>query len=108
MSQYYKFDKTNGGRQAGVISLGQAIQQYLESNKLRGKLNEISVSAQWESIMGKGIANRTSQVYVANKKLFLQITSAPLREELAKGKGLIIRNINEELGEGIVEDVVFI
>jgi Dna[CI] antecedent, DciA len=108
MSQYYRFDKSNQGRKAGMLSLGEAIDAYLNALKIKGKFNESYISAHWEKLMGKTISSRTSKVFVSEKKLYIQLTSAPLREELLKAKSLIIRNINEEMGSEVVEEVVFI
>lgn len=108
MANFYHFDKANAARRANTITLKEAIDQLLNAYQLRGKFNETYLVAHWEKIMGKAIANRTSKVYVAERKLYVQITSAPLRNELVMAKSKIIELINKEVGENVVEDVVFI
>jgi hypothetical protein len=47
-------------------------------------------------------------VYIKDGTLFLQIESAPLRNELFRAKSKIIELINREMGSALVQDVVFI
>jgi hypothetical protein len=108
MAQFYHFDKNSSSRKSSTVSLGEAIESYLKTLKLKSKFNETYISAHWETIMGKPIASRTTKIFVTNQILYLQLSSAPLREELAKGKSLIIKNVNEAIGSILINDVVFI
>ncbi|MFN8352896.1 MAG: DUF721 domain-containing protein [Spirosomataceae bacterium] len=108
MAQYYQLDKRNTSRKAGTITLKEAIDNLLNVYKLRGKFNETYLAAHWETIMGKAISNRTSKVYVAERKLYVQITSAPLRNELVLAKSKIIELLNKEVGEEVIDEVIFI
>ncbi len=108
MAQVYRFNKNNTNRKADAISLGDAIESYLNAMKLKGKFNETYITSHWEAIMGKPIASRTTKIFVTDKILYLQLSSAPLREELFKGKGLIIKNVNEAVGADLINEVVFI
>jgi predicted site-specific integrase-resolvase len=58
--------------------------------------------------MGVAIANRTGRIYISNRKLFVQITSAPLKSELAMSKSKIVEILNREAREDVLEDVIFI
>ena len=52
----------------------------MRAYRLRGKLNEVTVVGCWERVMGKAVAQKTQEVYVAQGKLFVRISSAGLRE----------------------------
>jgi predicted site-specific integrase-resolvase len=80
----------------------------LNAYKLRGKYNETYLVASWSRIMGAAIANRTGRIYINNRKLFVQITSAPLKNELAMSKSKIVEILNREAREDVLEDVIFI
>lgn len=108
MAQYYKFNKESASRRPGITPLKEAIDQMFSKYKLETKYNESYLTAHWEQLMGKSIASRTTQVYVKNRTLFLQIESAPLRNELARAKHKIIELINREVAENLIEEVVFI
>ena len=56
--------------------------------------------------MGKMIAKYTRQISIYDKKLFLQIDSAPLKQELFYSREKIIKMMNEEAGEEVIKEVV--
>jgi hypothetical protein len=95
-------------RKADTYTLKEAINELLNAYKLRGKYNETYLIASWSRMMGAAIANRTGKIYISNKKLFVQITSAPLKSELAMSKSKIIEILNREAREEVVEDVIFL
>ena len=108
MAQTYSFNRDNARRKKGDQSLKEAINDLLDFYKIKSKYNETYLVAYWEKIMGKTIASRTEEVYVSEKKLFLKVNSAPLRNELVLAKHKIIELINREIGEDIIEEVIFI
>jgi predicted nucleic acid-binding Zn ribbon protein len=88
--------------------LKEAIDALLRLYKLQNQFDETSVEANWEEIMGKPIAARTTKVYAKNLKLYLQIDSAPLKKELMMAKQKMIELINKHAGKTIIEEVVFL
>lgn len=107
MAQYYKFDKGKASRKPGITPLKEAIEQMIDSYRLRTSFDETYLAAHWGRIMGHTIASRTQKVYVKNRKLFLQIDSAPLRNELVHAKVKIIELINREMKTDLIDDVIF-
>jgi len=95
-------------RKAEVSSLKECIEELLSSYKLKGKLNQTHVVTSWEKIMGSPIAKRTVNVFFQDKKLFVKLNSAPLKHELSMSKSKIIKMLNEDVGENLIEDVVFL
>lgn len=88
-------------------TLTEAINQLLQTHRLKTKLNETKIISEWETLMGKTIAKYTKHLYIKDKKLFLQIESAPLKQELSFAKEKIMEILNNEAGEKIIEEVVF-
>jgi hypothetical protein len=95
-------------RKAETYTLKEAIDELLNAYKIRGKFNETYLISSWSRIMGSAIANRTGKIYISNKKLYVQITSAPLKSELGMSKSKIIEILNREAQTIVVEDVIFI
>jgi predicted nucleic acid-binding Zn ribbon protein len=95
-------------RSSKAISVGDAIKELLKFYQLEGKYNETYVVANWERIMGKTIASRTEKVYFKNKLMFIKISSSTLKKDLMLSKQNIINLVNKEIGENVVEDVVFL
>lgn len=88
-------------------NIKDAINEFLKVSRLSGKLAEQKVIDGWEKLMGKMIANHTTQISIINKKLFLQLDSAPLKQELFYSREKIIKMLNEEAGEEAIQEIVF-
>jgi predicted nucleic acid-binding Zn ribbon protein len=108
MAQVYRYNKENTRRKTGASSLKDAITDMLELYKLRSKFNETYILAYWEQIMGAPIASRTTNIYIKEQKLFIQLDSSPLRNELLMAKNKIILMVNKEVGEDIIDDIIFL
>jgi len=108
MSQHYRFDKENASRRPGITPLKDAIGQMLKSYQLQTRFNETYLEAFWEKMMGKAIASRTNRLYVKDRILYIEIASAPLRNELVIAKNKMIQLINKEMGTEVVDEVIFI
>jgi len=104
----YRFDKENTTRKPGTRTIADAIGQLLDTYRIRAQFDESSLVAFWGKIMGQTIASRTTNLYIKEKKLFLQIDSAPLRNELVIAKSKLIQTINKEFEHEMIEDIVFI
>jgi hypothetical protein len=58
-------------------------------------------------VMGKTVANRTTKILFRDKKLFVYLTSASLRQELVNEREKIMNLLNEEAGTKIIEEIIF-
>lgn len=87
--------------------LKDAIEAFLKAYNLKNKFNETYLVAFWERMMGPSIAKHTQSIYVRDRKLFLKLDSAPLRQELYMAQSKLIELINKDIGERVVDEVVF-
>ncbi|MBI3502877.1 MAG: DUF721 domain-containing protein [Bacteroidetes bacterium] len=88
-------------------NIKEAVNEFLKSTRLGKKLSEQKIISGWEKIMGKMIAKHTKEVSIINKKLFLSLDSAPLKQELFYARSKIIGMLNEEAGEEIIQEIIF-
>ena len=95
-------------RRADVIPLKEGLEALVRAYRLGGKLSEVTVVASWERIMGKAVALKTQEVYVSKGKLFVRLSSAPLKHELVMAKTRVLELINEAAGSQVVSEVVFL
>lgn len=93
-------------RKNNESAVGDILNEIIKSSKLESGLNQVSVVDAWKNLMGNGVNNYTRTVALRNGTLYVELTSAVLREELSYGKDKIIKMINEELGKEVVKDVV--
>jgi len=95
-------------RKPNDITLKQAIDKLLNHYKLRGKFDETGVVAMWPEIMGTAVANRTKQIYIHQRKLFVRIESSVVKNELLIVKSAIVDKLNEKAGSQVITDIVFL
>lgn len=93
-------------RKKNNVTLGEALQEFISSNKLQKGLDKVLVREAWSSLMGNGVNNYTTGIDLRNGTLFVSLSSSVLREELSHGKSKIIALLNEELGRDVVTNIV--
>jgi predicted nucleic acid-binding Zn ribbon protein len=95
-------------RKADVQSVGESLQDLIAAYRLQGKLTQARVLDAWPELMGRPVAQKTSELYFQNRKLFVRLTSAPLRHQLYMGRSEILRRVNEAANDEIIDEVVFL
>lgn len=103
MSPFKKYEPRSAPQ---AKPLEELFRSFLDAYKLNQKFDETYLVVFWEKIMGPPIAKRTTKLFVNKKVLFVHINSAPLRQELNQSKATIMRLIQKEVGENIIEDIV--
>jgi predicted nucleic acid-binding Zn ribbon protein len=88
--------------------LAEAFQDLLKAYRLEDTYQEKLLISSWPSLVGKTIADRTSNVYIKDKKLMVKITSGPVKKELQLNKSKVIALIESQIGKGIVDEVIFL
>lgn len=87
-------------------SIGDVLKEIIQVNKLQPGMDQISVKEAWVALMGNGVNSYTKNVVLKGSTLYVELTSAVLREELSYGKDKIIKMINDELRRDIITAVV--
>jgi len=95
-------------RKANDKTLKEAIEQMLQVYKIKKRYDETGVIANWPQLVGKPVANRTKELFISNKKLFLRIESSVIKNELMLMRSQIIDKINEEAKTILVEEIIFL
>lgn len=90
----------------GELSIGEALQQFLNKSKLKSGMQAMQIEDVWEKIMGKTVAKYTDKLQIIGSTLFVTTTVAPLKNELLYQKEKIIEMVNKELGDKIIKEVV--
>jgi predicted nucleic acid-binding Zn ribbon protein len=99
--------KEDHRRSAEEQPLKEVIDKFLKAYAWDGKMKEMDIVAAWPELMGIAVANRTKEIRIQNKKLFLTIDSSVMREELLLGKQIIIDRLNDYAGQEIETDIWF-
>ena len=88
------------------ISISEALQEFVQDNKLQKGLDKVNVKDVWNSQMGPAIEKYTTAIKLERSTLYVQLSSSVLREELSYGKEKIIKMLNEELGKELVKKLI--
>ncbi|UZR92264.1 DUF721 domain-containing protein [Chondrinema litorale] len=95
-------------RKSVAHPIKDAIQSLLKSYHIDKKYNYTTIINSWEQLMGKTIASRTGRIFVKEGKLFVEIYSAPLKNDMKLSKAKIIDILNKHVGEVIIKDIIFL
>ena len=95
-------------RRANDKSIKDAIEQMLNVYKIKRRFEETAVVAYWPELVGKPVANRTKELFIRDKKLFLRIESSVIKNELMMMRAQIVEKINEKANCILVEEVIFL
>lgn len=89
-------------------TLKEAIEQMLQVYKIKRKYDETGIKTSWPDLVGKSVANRTKEIYIHDKKLFLRIESSVIKNELVLMRTQIIDKINNDAKVTLIEEIIFL
>jgi hypothetical protein len=87
--------------------LDSALDQMFKAYRIQGKTNQTRIIALWEDLMGKTIASRTTKMFFKDKVLYVELSSAPLKQELTLAKEKIMTLLTDKVGAEAITDIVF-
>lgn len=87
-------------------SIGTILGEIISTNKLQAGIDQVEVRTAWTALMGNGVNNYTRNVLLKNDVLYVELSSAVLREELGFGRTKIVKMINDELGRELIKSLV--
>lgn len=89
-------------------TLKEAMEQMLKVYRLKGKYDETFAVKSWEEVVGKAVANRTKEIFIREKKLFVRLESSVVKNELKMMRTQIIDNLNEKAGAEVIHEIIFL
>lgn len=87
--------------------LGQIVGKIMKAYGLEKRMKEMDILKGWPEMMGVAVANRTTNLRINNRILYISMDSAVMREELLNGKQIILQRVNDFAGQKIIDDVWF-
>lgn len=91
----------------GPQPLGDVIQAVIDRLGLRPHIDEARIIETWATLAGPQVNGVTTSVWLKGRTLFVKIRSAAWRQELHLRRREWRERLNEELGEPLVEEIVF-
>ena len=86
--------------------LKDILRAYVKAQGWNRSMIESNVKNTWQKLMGPTIASRTTNVFLKQGVLYINIDSAVLRNELMMMHDQIVVRFNEAVGDDIVSKVV--
>ena len=86
-------------------TLGDVLKQYLHALGADKKILEMRALNSWEKIVGQAVAKITSDLRIQDGVLTVKFRSPLVRSEIKMHKTVIIKRINEAVGEDYVKDL---
>jgi predicted nucleic acid-binding Zn ribbon protein len=86
-------------------SIGEVLQEIIAAYRLKPQMNQAKLAAEWEKLMGKTIARHTTSLSCKEGVLQINISSAPLRNELFYQREQIKQHLNQALGDDFLKEV---
>ena len=94
-------------RRKNTEKISDILSQVLKQNHLDERLYETKVVNSWPVILGENIRKYTTDIYFQNKKLYVQLSSSVLRQELFLTREEIKNSLNKHVGADVVKEIVF-
>ena len=87
--------------------LGDVIRRLLRQQGLETPLNEFRLVEAWKDVVGPAITRYTTNLYIKNQTLYVQLSSSVVRQELMMGREILIRNLNGRVGSQVIVNIIF-
>ncbi|MCT4602421.1 MAG: DUF721 domain-containing protein [Marinifilum sp.] len=93
-------------RRSNTQKIDELIKEVLKESKLDVKLKEYELVNSWEKVIGKTVANATTDIYIRNRRLFVAVRSSVIRNELMIIRDGLVKALNREVKANIIDDIV--
>ena len=87
-------------------SISEVLGELIGQKNIKTGITKVRVEQAWGTTMGPSVSQYTKEVSFRGSTLFVNLNSAPLREELSYGKDKILRHMNKTLGADIITKLV--
>jgi len=93
-------------RRSKTITIAEAVKDFVNEMGLNEKLDETSLIASWEEVVGRTISTRTTKIYIKNHVFYVHLNSSVVRNELQMLKSSLKDRLNEKAGKQLIQDIV--
>ncbi len=100
--------KDSTGRKSDFSPIKNIFEELLEAYSLKDRYNERKVITAWGEIMGNTVSKRTSELSVRDRKLYVKLSSGPVKKELMMNKSKVLQLIADKFGNNTIEDIIFL
>ncbi len=92
-------------RQSTAI-LGDILHEFVKEQGLEEGLLKIRLYALWDETLGVTVARNTRNKYIKDRKLFVQLDSSVVRNQLFMMRDDIVKELNKRLGRNLIDELI--
>jgi predicted nucleic acid-binding Zn ribbon protein len=86
--------------------LQDIVQQIVQSEGMEEKLQEAHVLNHWDQLLGPSVARVTRNKYISRRKLFVQLDSSIVRQQLFMMRCEIVEKLNQQAGAKVIDELI--
>tara|TARA_B100000575_G_scaffold58813_1_gene44523 strand:- start:5076 stop:5369 length:294 start_codon:yes stop_codon:yes gene_type:complete len=83
-------------RKRKILSITDLTSEFYEKENIKKGINKVELLKTWNSITDEKIQSRTNRIFTKEDKVFIEISSSPLRNELENHKKNILIKIQKK------------
>ena len=87
--------------------LKDVLQHFIDQKPLKKGITKVRLVLAWKEVMGNNVQAYTDQIDLVGKRLYVQLRSAPLKNELHFSQKTIVEKLNEHIGETVISQLIF-
>jgi predicted nucleic acid-binding Zn ribbon protein len=88
--------------------VGNIIEKVMKQLGLSKRYNEQKAVLAWDRVVGERIRKKTHPLYARDGKLVVEVENSAWMNELSFLKSDIITKLNRDLGDWVIDDIVFL
>ena len=89
-----------------TYNVGEIIKKLMKNPKLASKLDELDALSIWDDIIGEALKKYIINQKIIKDKLYIKLSSAPMRNELSYKKTELKSRINKQLGKNFIKEII--
>ena len=98
----------SGGGRTGPERIGKLVERFLDGSGVAEQVRRQGVLEEWPSLVGDAIGAVTRARSLSAGVLFVEVRSSSWLMELEMMKGEILRRVNEDRADALIERIVFV
>lgn len=88
-------------------SLGSIVKELVDRMGWKQRIDRERIVEEWAMLAGPQINTVTESVWLKDRTLYVKITSSTWRQQLHLQRGQWRERLNENLGEEVVDEILF-
>jgi hypothetical protein len=93
-------------RRSKSVVIGDLLPLFLKEFGLEEKYRDYQLLKLWDEILGPVISKATISKKLVNKRLYVQLSSSVVRDELYMMRTAIVSEFNNRAGKSIIDELI--